>query len=58
VIEMFSVGAIHPFYSPLDPPSNRIKSFGLRAFTPNPSALHPKQKNKFKRKESLSKQLI
>ena len=31
---MFSVGAIHPFCSPLAPPSNRNRSFGLRAFTP------------------------
>jgi len=44
---MFLVGAIHPFNSPLAPPSNRIWSFGFWAFTPNPSAQNPKQKNKF-----------
>jgi len=34
--EEFSVGAIHPFSSPLAPPSNEkeIMCFGLRAFTP------------------------
>lgn len=45
--KMFSVGAIHPFNSPLAPPSNRNRSFGFWAFTPNPSAQNPKQKNKF-----------
>src|SRR3990167_7202561 len=44
---MFSVGAIHPFSSPLAPPSNRIRSFGFWAFTPNPSAQNPKRKKKF-----------
>lgn len=45
---MFSVGAIHPFNSPLAPFSNRIRSFGFWAFTPNPSAQNPKQKDKIK----------
>jgi len=33
---VFEVGAIHPFCSPLAPPSNEkeIRCFGLRAFTP------------------------
>ncbi len=31
---MFEGGAIHPFCSPLAPPSNRKWCFGLRAFTP------------------------
>jgi hypothetical protein len=35
---VFSVRAIHPFNSPLAPLSNRIRSFGFWAFTPNPSA--------------------
>lgn len=47
-IRLFSGGAIHPFSSPLAPPSNRIRSFGFWAFTPNPSAQNPKQKNKIK----------
>jgi len=53
---MFSVGAIHPFISPLAPPSNRIRSFGFWAFTPNPSAQNPKQKtNLLLFEKSLSK---
>jgi hypothetical protein len=45
----FSVGAIHPFSSPLAPPSNEkeILCFGFWAFTPNPSAQNPKRKKKF-----------
>ena len=39
---------IHPFNSPLAPPSNRIRSFEFWAFTPNPSAQNPKQKTKLK----------
>jgi len=46
-MKIFSVGAIHPFSSPLAPSSNRIRSFEFWAFTPNPSAQNPKQKNKF-----------
>jgi len=46
---MFSVGAIHPFSSPLAPPSSEkeIRSFGFLAFTPDPSAQNPKRKKKF-----------
>jgi hypothetical protein len=46
---VFSVGAIHPFNSPLAPPSNRIRSFEKMKFTPNPSAQSPKRKKKFEK---------
>lgn len=46
---VFEGGAIHPFCSPLTPPSNEkeILCFGFLAFTPNPSAQNPKRKKKF-----------
>jgi len=46
---MFEGVAIHPFCSPLAPPSNEkeILCFEFWAFTPDPSAQNPKRKKKF-----------
>ena len=46
---MFSGGAIYPFSSSLDPPSNRIKCFGIRALTSLiPLCPSPKTEKKLK----------